>query len=335
MPKNILVAGGAGYIGSQTVLNLLEEGFRVSVLDDLSTGYIDLVPDGVNLFQGDIADQDLVQTICNQENIQAVIHFAASIEVGESQKNPEKYYFNNVLKSLKFFQALRLSEIKGIVFSSTAAVYGLPKSTPIKEDSELKPINTYGHTKLMMEQILNDYQRSYGLSSICLRYFNASGADSKGRSGESHWPESHLIPKILEVAKNSTGTVKIFGTDYDTKDGTCIRDYIHTQDLASAHVLAVKKILDSETSLHKAINLGTKTGYSIKEVIETAKSVTGVDFPVETVDRRPGDPDVLVADNALAKEYLGWEPVYSNIENIIKTAWEWQEKGDELRKSRH
>ncbi len=323
---NILVTGGAGYIGSQTVLALLAKNHTVIVLDNLSKGHKEVVPEGVSLEIADLNHKKSFRSIFEKYQIDGVIHFAGSIEVAESQVDPQVYFRNNTSASLNLLEVMREFEVKNIVFSSTAATYGLPKVVPILESSELSPINTYGRSKLMTEQMLRDFSRSYSFNTLCLRYFNACGADKLGRCGEMHEPETHLIPNILKSVINGT-EVTVFGTDYNTFDGTCVRDYIHTMDLADAHVLAIEKLINhTGEAFVESINLGTKSGYSINQIIDTVEKVT--DRKVNKVygTRRAGDPDMLVADNSKAKELLNWTPKYSDLENIIQTAWNWHLK---------
>jgi UDP-glucose 4-epimerase len=326
--KNILVTGGCGYIGSQTAISLLECGYSVVILDKVAPNDIlkkSFLEFGnkIKIVKSNLLNLTDLDNLFASNQIDGIIHFAASIEVGESQINPSLYYENNVIGSFNLINKANLNGIKKIVFSSTAAVYGIPESVPILETSKISPINTYGYTKLVIEQMLRDFGKSYGLDSICLRYFNACGADKLARTGENHNPETHLIPSILQ----SIGTdkvFKIFGDNYNTPDGTCVRDYIHTMDLASAHILALEKLLDN-SGIIKSINLGTSSGYSNKEVFATVEKITGHKINMEIGDRRDGDPDQLVADNTLAKEYLGWTPSYSDLENIISTAWNWEQ----------
>jgi UDP-glucose 4-epimerase len=326
--KNILVTGGCGYIGSQTSISLLESGYSVVIFDKaepnsvLKKSFLEF-GDKVRIVKGNLLNIEDLDNLFGSFQIDGIIHFAASIEVGESQINPALYYENNVIGSFNLINKANLNGVKKIVFSSTAAVYGIPESVPILENSKINPINTYGYTKLVIEQMLRDFGRSYQLDSICLRYFNACGADKLARTGENHNPETHLIPSILQ----SIGTdkvFKIFGDNYNTPDGTCVRDYIHTMDLASAHILALEKLLNG-SGIIKLINLATGTGYSNKEVFDTVEKITGHKINMEVGARRDGDPDQLVADNTLAKDYLGWNPVNSDLENIISTAWSWEQ----------
>ena len=316
----VLVAGGAGYIGSHTARALAEQGRDVVVYDNLSKGHREAV-EGLPLVIGDIADQETLRDTIRKYGVDAVIHFAASIEVGESMKEPEAYYFNNVVGTLHLLKSLRAAGVGRIVFSSTAAVYGNPAEDPITENCKKGPINVYGRTKWMMEQTLADYQMAYGLRYAALRYFNASGAHPDGDIGEDHSPESHLIPLIIQAALGQRDDIKIYGTDYPTEDGTCIRDYIHVCDLAQAHILALDTLEKGTESL--ALNLGNGNGFSVREVIDTVKRVTGRKITVREADRRPGDPPVLVACSDEARDVLGWEPEFASIERIVETAWNW------------
>ncbi len=317
----ILVTGGAGYIGSHTVKLLEEKGFEVVVYDNLSNGHEEAVLNS-RFVKGDILERAKLDDLLTEIEFDAVIHFAAFIEVGESVKKPLEFFNNNVSGTLNLLSLLKKHGVKKFVFSSTAAVYGNPDKTPIEEDFDLKPINPYGNTKLTVEKVLGDMSVAGDINYIALRYFNASGADESGLIGESHDPETHLIPLVLKTAKGERDSIKIFGTDYPTKDGTCIRDYIHVNDLANAHVLALNYLLDGGDS--DVFNCGYGVGYSVREIIDTAKKVTGVDFKVEEAERREGDPAVLVADNEKIKRVLGWQPVHNDIEFIIKTAWNWE-----------
>ncbi len=317
----VLVTGGAGYIGSHTVKLLVEKGFDVIVYDNLVNGHRDAVINA-RFFEGDILDSKRLDEIMTAKSFDAVVHFAAFIEVGESVKNPLKFYRNNVSGTLNLLNLLKKHKVKNFIFSSTAAVYGNPESVPIKEDFPLAPINPYGNTKLTVEKVLKDMSESGEINFVALRYFNASGADESGLIGESHNPETHLIPLVLKTAKGERECIKIFGTDYSTPDGTCIRDYIHVNDLANAHILALNYLLDGGKS--DVFNCGYGMGYSVKEIIDTAKKITGVDFKVEEAPRREGDPPILVADNKKIKSVLNWNPEYNDIEYIIKTAWDWE-----------
>ena len=321
----ILILGGNGYIGSQTNLELLENGYQTVVFDKQKPDFLNFVFQDFDssFFQGDLLNPEDLARVFKQFKIDAVIHFAANIEVGESQLDPEKYYFNNVVGTLNLLAEMKKAGVDKVVFSSTAAVYGIPEQVPILETDTKNPINTYGRTKWMMEQILQDYFRSYNLNSVSLRYFNACGGDLKNRCGENHDPETHLIPLLLQTALDSNKTFKIYGSDYQTKDGTCIRDFIHTKDLAIAHKLALEKLL-AEKNICEAVNLGTSDGYSVLEIIKKAKEITKVDFKTEVVEKRPGDPDKLIANNQKAKNWLGFSPQYSDLETILKTAFEWE-----------
>lgn len=321
---NILVTGGAGYIGSHVVEELKTSGFTPIVYDNLSTGHAAAVPEDVQLVEGDIHDVGFAKHIMEQFNIDAVIHFAANSLVGESMENPAKYYFNNVEGTLHLLEAMRGAGVDRIVFSSTAAVYGEPESVPICEDSKLAPTNVYGRTKLMIENMLADYDMAYEMRYVALRYFNAAGAADGGHIGEDHSPETHLIPLVLKTAQGVRRHVAIFGNDYPTADGTCIRDYVHVCDLARAHVLALQHLLKGGPS--RVYNLGSEKGFSVKEIIDSAKKVTGVDFTVIEEARRSGDPAVLIASSEKIRNELGWQAERSNVEEVIATAWQWHKK---------
>ena len=319
----ILVAGGAGFIGSHTVIALNEAGHNIVVLDDLSNGHADSVLAGT-LVEGELADAAKLDRVFNDHSIDAVIHFAAFIEAGESVKSPMTFYDNNVGGSLSLLQAMVRHGVRNIVFSSTAAVYGQRDDLDLlSEDTAKQPINPYGHSKWMVECMLRDLAATGAIEAIALRYFNAAGSDPVGLIGERHDPETHLIPLILDAARGKRPNIKIFGTDYDTPDGTCIRDYIHVVDLADAHVKAVEALLaeHSQTGSYDAMNLGTSNGYSVREVIDAAKQVTGIDFEVIEEDRRPGDPAKLVADASKAGEVLGWRPQRSDLKTLLKDTW--------------
>lgn len=322
MQKTILVAGGAGYIGSHTVKYLLNNNYNVVVVDNLVYGHKEAVLTS-NFEQIDIGDKPALDMVFKKYKIDAVIHFAAYTYVGESATQPQKYYWNNVVNTLNLLDAMLENNVKNIVFSSTCATYGNPQYTPIDEKHPQSPINVYGRTKLMMEQIMADYDAAYGLKYAALRYFNAAGADAQGELGESHDPETHLIPLVLQAIKGERANITVFGTDYETPDGTCIRDYIHVEDLASAHMLAVEKLFEGKQSLQ--INLGTGIGNSVKEIIAAAEEITGKKVPVLYGERRIGDPAVLYAANEKAKEVLNWTPKYTNIKEIIQTAWAWEQ----------
>lgn len=318
---NILVTGGAGYIGSHVVEELQKSGFTPIVYDNFSTGHAAAVPEDVQLVEGDIHDVRFAKHIMEQFEIDAVIHFAASSLVGESMVDPAKYYFNNVEGSLHLLEAMRGSGVDRIVFSSTAAVYGEPEQVPITENSKLQPTNVYGRSKLMIEKMLADYDMAYDFRYVALRYFNAAGASPTRDIGEDHNPESHLIPLILKTAQGVRKQVAIFGTDYPTEDGTCIRDYIHVCDLARAHVLALQHLLKGGSS--RVYNLGSENGFSVRQMIDCAKKVTAVDFTVVEEARRAGDPAVLIASSEKIRSELGWVPQHSSVEEVIGTAWKW------------
>jgi len=318
---NILVAGGAGYIGSHMLKHLAGDGHHVVTYDDLSKGYRDAVKYG-ELVEADLGDPLALDEVFRQHRFDAVMHFAAFIEVGESVLHPDKYYHNNVSNTQALLDAMVAHKVRHFIFSSTAAIFGEPKYTPIDEAHPKAPINPYGRSKFMVEQMLSDYDRAYGLKSTCLRYFNAAGADPDGELGERHNPETHLIPLILQAASGRREDIKVFGRDYSTDDGTCVRDYIHINDLCSAHALALSRMQQTITSA--AYNLGNGKGFSVQQVIDVTREVTGVDFKVTDAERRAGDPAVLVADASLAKHELGWKPQHDSLETIIKTAWQWE-----------
>lgn len=318
----ILVAGGAGYIGSHTVYELIDNGADVVIIDSLETGHIEAVHPKARFYQGDIRDRAFLDDVLTKEkNIDGVIHFAANSLVGESMTNPLKYYDNNVYGTKVLLEKLIEYGINHVVFSSTAATYGEPKSIPIVETDSTQPTNAYGETKLAMEKMFKWCDVAHGLKYVALRYFNACGAHISGKIGEAHNPESHLIPLILQVPNGKRESIKVFGTDYPTKDGTCVRDYIHVTDLAAAHILAVKYLIDGNES--NTFNLGNGVGFTVNEVIEKAKQVTKLPIKVEQDARRAGDPAVLIASSEKAKEVLGWKPKYDSLETIIETAWNW------------
>jgi UDP-glucose 4-epimerase len=322
----VLVTGGAGYIGSHTVLALKKAGYQVVILDNLIYGHQDLVETvlQVGLIQGDIGDRPLLDKLFADYNIQAVLHFAAFAYVGESVTNPAKYYRNNVASTLNLLEAMVAANIKSFVFSSTCATYGHPQQIPIPEDHPQAPINPYGMSKLMVEQILTDFDQAYGLRSVRLRYFNAAGADPNGQLGEDHNPETHLIPLVLMAALGKRETITIYGTDYKTPDGTCIRDYIHVTDLAQAHVLGLEYLFNQgETAV---FNLGNGDGFSVREVINAARRVTGRTIPVEEGFRRAGDPAILIGSADKARKILNWEPRYADLDVILQHAWNWHLK---------
>lgn len=322
----ILVTGGAGYIGSHAVLALKRAGYEVVILDNLVYGHKELVEKvlQVELIVGDVADRQLLDNLFKTHNITAVMHFAAYAYVGESIKHPNKYYSNNVVGTLTLLQAMLAASVKKIVFSSTCATYGVLETVPITEDAPQNPINPYGASKLMVERILSDFDKAYELKYVCFRYFNAAGADPSGLLGEDHTPEPHLIPLILLTALGKRESISIFGTDYATPDGTCIRDFIHVTDLASAHVLGLEYLLNDGNS--DVFNLGNSNGFSVKEVIEKAKVVTQKKIKVVECNRRPGDPPCLVGGSEKAKRILGWNPQYSSLEDILSHAWQWHQQ---------
>ena len=322
---NILVIGGAGYIGSCTARLLTSEGHDVWIYDDLSTGHPGAALEG-RLIQGSLHEREKLADVLRAKQIDAVMHFAAFALVGESVAEPAKYYQNNVIGTLDLLEAMRAADVRNIVFSSTTATYGTPDVVPITEDETQQPINPYGFTKLVVEQALADYAAAYGFAYAALRYFNAAGADSGGEYGEDHDPESHLIPIVLEVALGQREHITIFGEDYPTPDGTCIRDYVHISDLASAHLAALKQLSPGSGI---CLNLGTGRGYSVREVIDACRKVTGHEIPAIVGERRPGDPAELIADATRAREQLNWEPQYNDIESIVATAWRWHESHPE------
>ncbi len=318
----ILVAGGAGYIGSHVSKILVNKGYDVIVYDNLSHGYLFLAKYG-KFILGDVGNKYQLDLVFKNFKIDVVMHFCAFIEVGESVQNPQKYYKNNLRNVITLLETMMENGVNKIIFSSTAAVYGMPDEVPIDEEARKDPINPYGRTKWMTEQILKDYNDAHGLRYVAFRYFNAAGADPEGELGEAHEPETHLIPLVLDAVLGIRKSVKIFGTDYPTKDGTCIRDYIHVNDLAEAHIRGVEYLLEGNQSNY--FNLGNGTGFSVREIIDTVKKITKKDFPVEEVERRPGDPALLIAKSEKAKRILGWAPKY-DIEKIISHAWNWHQK---------
>jgi UDP-glucose 4-epimerase len=322
----ILVTGGAGYIGSHTVLALKKAGYQVVILDNLVYGHRDLVEQvlQVELVVGDTNDRALLDKLFTSQQFAAVMHFSAYAYVGESVSDPAKYYRNNVIGTLTLLEAMEAASIKNFVFSSTCATYGVPNEVPIPEDHPQNPINPYGATKLMVERILTDFDVAYGLKSVRFRYFNAAGADPNGDLGEDHNPETHLIPLVLQTALGKRESVSIFGTDYPTSDGTCIRDYIHVSDLADAHVLGLEYLLKGKDSA--VFNLGNGNGFSVREVIDTAIKITGKQIKVVECDRRPGDPPALIGSGDKARQILGWEPKYPDLKNILTHAWRWHQK---------
>lgn len=320
----VLVTGGAGYIGSHTVKNLLAKGHEVVLVDDFSSGRRELVVKGSRVVEADIKDTRVLDKVFRKHEFGAVLHFASLIQVGESFTDPAKYYVQNLTGSLTLLEAMRRAGVMRFIFSSSAAVYGVPRETPITETHPLAPANPYGQTKLFVESILQDYDRAYGLKFISLRYFNASGADPEGRLGEMHDPETHLIPNVLRAVLGKRQNVEVFGTDFDTPDGTAIRDYIHVSDLAEAHVLALDRLARGDSS--EFINLGTNRGYSVLDIINKVKEVTGREVPFAKAPRRKGDVPVLLASKDKAERLLGWTLRFSDIETIIATAWKWHQK---------
>lgn len=324
--EKILVTGGAGYIGSHTVKELVKRGFDAVVYDNLGKGHREAVFEG-EFVLGDLADLDTLRETFTKHRVDSVIHFAADSDVGESVENPAKYFYNNVANGLNLLKVMLENGVKKIVFSSTAAVYGEPSRIPILESDEAVPTNPYGESKLIFENILKYYELAYGLRYISLRYFNAAGADPDGLIGEDHNPESHLIPLVLQTALGLREEVEIFGADYDTPDRTCIRDYIHVSDLADAHILALEALSDGCPST--IYNLGNGNGYSVKEVIEVARCITGRKIRAKISKKREGDPSRLVASSEKIKKELGWKPKYERLESIIETAWNWHRRHPE------
>lgn len=319
----ILVCGGAGYIGSHINKQLNKEGYETVVFDNLVYGHREAVKWGT-FEQGDLKNIEDIERIFQQHKIEAVFHFAAYAYVGESVSEPEKYYYNNVVNTLNLLNVMKKYGCNKIIFSSTCATYGEPVKIPITEDMPQQPINPYGATKLIIERIFKDYHAAYGLQFVVLRYFNAAGADPESEIGESHNPETHLIPLVLDAASGKREDIKVFGTDYDTPDGSCVRDYIHVYDLATAHLLALHHLEQRKRS--DFFNLGNAIGTSVFEVIDAVKKVTGREFKVTLTDRRGGDPAKLVGSSVKAQSVLGWKPVYEDIELIVEHAWKWHEK---------
>ncbi|MBD0387188.1 MAG: UDP-glucose 4-epimerase GalE [Nostoc sp. C3-bin3] len=322
----ILVTGGAGYIGSHTVLALKQAGYNVVILDNLVYGHRDLVEKvlQVELIVGDTGDRALLDHLFKTRDIAAVMHFSAYAYVGESVTDPAKYYRNNVVGTLTLLEAMLAASVKKFVFSSTCATYGVPEFVPIPENHPQNPINPYGATKLMVERILSDFDVAYGFKSVRFRYFNAAGANPSGLLGEDHNPETHLIPLVLMAALGKRESISIFGTDYPTPDGTCIRDYIHVNDLADAHILGLEYLLKGDDS--EVFNLGNGSGFSVREVIAAAEQVTGTSIAVEERDRRPGDPPILIGSGEKARTILGWQPQYPSIKDIVAHAWQWHQQ---------
>jgi UDP-glucose 4-epimerase len=318
--KTVLVVGGAGYIGAHMVKALAAAGYRVIILDDLSTGHKEFAAGG-RFVRGTLADQTVLDPLFSKNAIDAVMHFAAFSLVGESVQNPIAYYRNNLAGTISLLEAMIRFDVKRFIFSSTAAVYGEPRFVPITEDHPCTPANPYGATKLAVERLLKDCDLAYGLKYMSLRYFNAAGADPDGLIGERHQPESHLIPLVLKTALGEFPHIKIFGTRYPTPDGTCLRDYIHVNDLARAHLLALESLLGGGASA--VYNLGNSKGYSVREVIALSRNITGCPIPTVETDNRPGDPAVLVAASEKIRRELGWQPEYEDLERIIQSAWKW------------
>jgi UDP-glucose 4-epimerase len=319
MGLNVLLTGGAGYIGSTTAAQLVERNHQVTIIDNLSRGHRQAIPENARLIVGDISDAALLEQVLSQGRFDAVMHFAALIEAGESMKVPERYFRNNTANALTLLEAVLKHNVARFVFSSTAALYGDPDVTPIEETAALHPTNAYGESKLYVERMLDWFHRIHGLRYASLRYFNAAGA--RLNHGENHEPESHLIPIVLDVALEKRKSVSIYGTDYPTPDGTCIRDYIHVSDLATAHLLVLDALQKEERCIY---NLGNGRGFSVRQVIAAAREVTGRAIPAQEAPRRPGDPAVLVASSEKIRRELGWSPKYSELNEIIASAWEWQ-----------
>lgn len=320
---SILVLGGAGYIGSHAVYQLIDQGYQVVVIDNLQTGHKQAIHPKATFYQGDIRDKAFLRDVFGKEKIQAAIHFAANSIVGESMTNPIKYFDNNVYGTQVLLEIMNEFGIKNIVFSSTAATYGEPTAVPITEDMPTNPTNAYGETKLTMEKLMKWCDGAYGMKYVALRYFNVAGARAGGLIGEDHTPESHLIPLVLQVPLGKREYITIFGEDYQTPDGTCVRDYIHVEDLIEAHILAMNYLLKEGQS--NIFNLGSSQGFSVKEIIETARVVTGHEIPAQMGTRRAGDPSTLIASSEKAQKILGWKPTRTSIEQIIKDAWLWHQ----------
>ncbi|MEC3608056.1 MULTISPECIES: UDP-glucose 4-epimerase GalE [Bacillus] len=317
----VLVCGGAGYIGSHAVAELLSRGEEVVIIDNLQTGHEEAALPGASFYKGDLRDETFLKNVFQEHSIEAVMHFAADSLVGESVSEPLKYYDNNVYGAVCLLKVMKEFGVQQIVFSSTAAVYGEPDRVPIVETDPANPTNPYGETKLAIEKMLRWAEKAHGIRHVVLRYFNVAGAHVKGLIGEDHQPETHLIPIILQVALGKRDKIMIFGDDYPTPDGTCIRDYIHVMDLVDAHILAVDKLRSGGESA--VYNLGNGTGFSVKEVVETARQVTGHEIPAEIAERRAGDPAQLIASSEKAVKELGWQPKHADLETIIESAWNW------------
>lgn len=317
---NILITGGAGYIGSHMVDYLIESGISVTALDDLSNGHADAIHSNAKFIRGKVGDFSLINELLSKEKFDAVIHFAGSIQVGESVSKPADYYSNNVSQTLNLLHCMSLNKVNYLIFSSTAAIFGIPNSNSIDESHSKNPINPYGRSKWLIEQVLPDFERAYGLRSVCLRYFNASGAHPLGKIGERHNPETHLIPLALDAALGRRPPLQLFGNDYDTKDGTCIRDYVHVSDLCQAHLLAVKWLHAGNPS--EFFNLGNSEGYSIHDVMHAIAEVTGLEVPHTIAARRDGDPPILIANSQKARHVLGWMPKYPDLKTIVEHTWQ-------------
>lgn len=318
---SILVLGGAGYIGSHAVDQLINKGYKIIVVDNLLTGHKAAVHPNAHFYEGDIRDKDFLKSVFEKETIEGVFHFAASSLVGESVEKPLQYFNNNVYGMQVLLEVMREFDVKNIVFSSTAATYGEPKEFPITESSPTNPKNPYGESKLMMEKMMKWCDNAYGMRYVALRYFNVAGAKSDASIGEDHTPETHLVPIILQVALGQREALAIYGNDYDTPDGTCVRDYVQVEDLIAAHILALEYLKAGNES--DFFNLGSNQGYSVQEMLEAAREVTGKEIPAKIAPRRAGDPSRLVASSAKAQAILGWKPEFTDVKEIIKTAWEW------------
>ncbi|WML44365.1 UDP-glucose 4-epimerase GalE [Neobacillus sp. PS3-40] len=318
---SILVLGGAGYVGSHAVYQLKDQGYEVVVIDNLQTGHEDAVHPEARLYKGDIRSREFMHSVFEKENIEAIMHFAANSLVGESMVEPLKYFDNNVYGTQVVLEMMKEFGVKHIVFSSTAAVYGEQKVIPITEEALTLPTNTYGETKLAMEKMMAWCEKAFDLRYVALRYFNVASARSDGQIGEDHNPETHLIPVVLEAAIGKRPAVTIFGEDYDTQDGTCVRDYIHVEDLIDAHILALRYLQNGGES--NVFNLGSSQGFSVREIVETANAVTGINIPVKMGERRAGDPSTLIASSEKAKQVLGWKPTRTSIHQIVDNAWSW------------
>lgn len=318
----VLICGGAGYIGSHTNKLLNERDYKTIVFDNLVYGHREAVKQGTFVY-GDLKNMEDIEGVFQKYRIESVIHLAAYAYVGESVRNPEKYYYNNIYSTLNLLHVMKKYGCQNIIFSSTCSTYGELSKMPVTEEMPQNPVNPYGRTKLAVEHILEDYAKAYGLHYVIFRYFNAAGADPQGELGESHEPETHLIPLILDAAGGKRESIEVYGTDYDTEDGTCIRDYIHVMDLAEAHRLAMDYLCRGGNN--GCYNLGNEKGYSVLEVISTVKKITGKEFPVKYTDRRPGDPPILIGSSKKAKDILGWRPKYGQIDTIVKHAWTWHE----------